>query len=240
MEAIRAIRLGASSRPGLAGSHPTARPARGDRVARAVPRWSRQAARRALVSIPAGTALTARPAGDSAGPGECLALNEKVLSMRCRRFYWLLVLALSWAGPVSASPVTVDTAWLASHLDDPGLVLVDMTADPVQYRRFHLPGARYLTPRTLIEKNKAGISLRVPDQRLFRVLGELGINADSHVVIYDDMGGLEAGRLFWELERTDHARVSVLDGGLVKWVLEGVFGPNRRKYAVGDAHARAR
>jgi len=56
---------------------------------------------------------------------------------------------------------------------------------------------------------------------LFALLGDLGIDADSHVVIYDDMGGLEAGRLFWELERIGHARASVLDGGLVKWVLEG-------------------
>jgi len=35
------------------------------------------------------------------------------------------------------------------------------------------------------------------------------------------MGGLEAGRLLWELERVGHPRASVLDGGLVKWVLEG-------------------
>lgn len=141
--------------------------------------------------------------------------------MRCGRFCWLLLLALSWAEPGSASPVTVDTAWLADHLEDSGLVLVDMTADPVQYRRFHLPGARYLSPRALVDKNKAGVSLRVPARRLFALLGELGINADSHVVIYDDMGGLEAGRLFWELERSGHAQASVLDGGLVKWVLEG-------------------
>ena len=81
--------------------------------------------------------------------------------MTCGRFYWLLLLALSWAEPGSASPVTVDTSWLADHLDDSGLVLIDMTADPVQYRRFHLSGARYLSPRALIEKNKAGVSLRV-------------------------------------------------------------------------------
>jgi thiosulfate/3-mercaptopyruvate sulfurtransferase len=41
------------------------------------------------------------------------------------------------------------------------------------------------------------------------------------VVIYDDMGGLNAARLFWELERIGHPRVSVLDGGLVQWVLDG-------------------
>jgi len=137
------------------------------------------------------------------------------------KHYWLMVLLLSWVGLVCAEPVAVDAAWLAKRVDDPGIVLVDMTADPMQYRRFHLPGARYLSPRALVHTNKAGVSLRVSDERLFALLGDLGIDADSHVVIYDDMGGLEAGRLFWELERIGHARASVLDGGLVKWVLEG-------------------
>lgn len=41
------------------------------------------------------------------------------------------------------------------------------------------------------------------------------------MVIYDDMGGLNAARLFWELERIGHPEVSVLDGGLVAWILKG-------------------
>jgi thiosulfate/3-mercaptopyruvate sulfurtransferase len=47
------------------------------------------------------------------------------------------------------------------------------------------------------------------------------------VVIYDDLGGLNAGRLFLELERLGHPAVSVLDGGLVKWVLDGRRVDNR-------------
>ena len=54
------------------------------------------------------------------------------------------------AGRLWASPVTVDTEWLANRLSDPELVLVDMSADAMQYRRFHLPGARYLPPAVLM------------------------------------------------------------------------------------------
>ena len=43
----------------------------------------------------------------------------------------------------------------------------------------------------------------------------------SHLVIYDDMGGLNAARLFWQLESIGHGKVSVMNGGLVKWILEG-------------------
>jgi len=72
-----------------------------------------------------------------------------------------------------------------------------------------------------VQKNRKGVSLRVSDQRLVEILGFFGITPDKHVVVYDDMGGLDAGRLFWELERIGHQQVSVLDGGLVKWILEG-------------------
>jgi thiosulfate/3-mercaptopyruvate sulfurtransferase len=65
------------------------------------------------------------------------------------------------------------------------------------------------------------IPLRLDDTELARLLGRLGITRDKYVIIYDDVGGLNAARLFWELERIGHAKVSVLEGGLVKWILDG-------------------
>ncbi len=132
-----------------------------------------------------------------------------------------LLLCMEGSASVLAAPVLVDTEWLASRLGAPGLVLVDMAADATQYQRFHLPGAVYLPYEALVRQRKDGVVLRAPDERLFRVLGALGISAESHVVVYDDIGGLQAGRLFWELERVGHARMSVLNGGLVRWILEG-------------------
>jgi thiosulfate/3-mercaptopyruvate sulfurtransferase len=141
------------------------------------------------------------------------------------RTRWLLALLaatlLSVAGPTRAAPVLVDAAWLEKHLDDPSIVLVDMTSDPMQYRRFHLPGALHLPYGALVEQHRDGVVRRIDDKRLSEVLGVFGISADKHVVIYDDMGGLNAGRLFWELERIGHPAVSVLEGGLVDWVLSG-------------------
>ena len=134
-------------------------------------------------------------------------------------FAGLIALLLS-AKSLAAEPVLVDAEWLAGRLDDPQIVIVDMSADPYQYRRFHLPNARYLPPAALVRKNERGVKVRVTDRQLYGLLGRLGVTADSHVVIYDNMGGLEAGRLFWELEHVGHARVSVLDGGLVKWIRE--------------------
>jgi len=131
------------------------------------------------------------------------------------------LLGLAWLLPLHAAPVYVDAAWVEQRLDDPSVVLVDMATDATQYQRFHLPGAVYLPFGALIQQRRDGVKLRVDDQRLYQVLGHFGISADKHVVVYDDMGGLNAGRLFWELERIGHESVSVLEGGLVDWILGG-------------------
>ena len=52
-------------------------------------------------------------------------------------------------------------------------------------------------------------------------MAQLGITPKHTVVIYDDSGGLNAARLYWELQRVQHTSVSLLDGGLVKWIREG-------------------
>ena len=111
--------------------------------------------------------------------------------------------------------------WLAQRLKDPNVVIVDMSGDDFQYQRFHLPGAVRLPYSALVQRRRDGVVLRLDDARLYKVLGQVGIGAQTHVVAYDDMGGLHAGRLFWELERIGHERVSVLDGGLVQWILDG-------------------
>ena len=134
---------------------------------------------------------------------------------------WFTVWFAVCAQTLHAEPVLVTTDWVADHMNDPDIVLVDMSVEPNQYRRFHLPGARYLPYAMLVKKGHDDVSRRVADQVLFNLLGRSGISPRDHVVIYDDMAGLQAGRLFWELERVGHPRVSVMDGGLVRWILEG-------------------
>jgi thiosulfate/3-mercaptopyruvate sulfurtransferase len=156
-----------------------------------------------------------------------------------RRCAWLF--GLTTAGfslMADAAPVWVDGAWLAARLGDPKLVLIDMSDDDAQYQRFHLPGARRLPYAALVKPRdvqgctsaagagcagaaKIKIKTRLDDHELALLLGRLGLTRDRHVVIYDDLGGLNAARLFWELERVGHPAVSVLDGGLVQWILDG-------------------
>lgn len=120
------------------------------------------------------------------------------------------------------APVFIDHDWLAKHKEDKGLVVIDMTSDNLQYLRFHIPGAVRLAYGEIVTRRKKDkVSVRVPDAQLLKVLGSVGIGSESYIIIYDDIGGLDAGRLFWELERIGHKNMSVLSGGIVSWVLAG-------------------
>jgi thiosulfate/3-mercaptopyruvate sulfurtransferase len=138
-----------------------------------------------------------------------------------RTVFLALLLLLLPAFQAQAAPMMVDGTWLEQHLGDSNLVVVDMSMEDTQYQRFHLPGAVRLPYNALIQKNRNGVTRIVGGQRLSNVLGLLGIEETDHIVVYDDMGGLQAARLFWTLEQTGHPQVSVLDGGLVKWILDG-------------------
>ncbi len=152
---------------------------------------------------------------------------------------WGLVGLLAFMVPLWAAEVMVDGDWLEQRLGKPGLVVVDMSISDTQYQRFHLAGAVRLPYQSLVQKRRDGVSMRISDERLYAILGSLGITADTRVVIYDDMGGLQAARLFWELERIGHPQVSVLDGGLVQWILDGrkvdyrAVQPTRVRYQPG-------
>jgi thiosulfate/3-mercaptopyruvate sulfurtransferase len=138
------------------------------------------------------------------------------------RYLFLGLTMAGFASAANAAPVWVDAAWLSTRLHDAKIALIDMSDDDDQYQRFHLPGARRLAYSSLVKTRKPdGVKVRLDDHELAALLGRIGITRDQHVVIYDDVGGLNAGRLFWELERIGHRAVSVLDGGLVQWILGG-------------------
>jgi thiosulfate/3-mercaptopyruvate sulfurtransferase len=132
----------------------------------------------------------------------------------------LAVLIIPFFNLAYASNFMVETKWLAEHKNDTNLVLIDMS-DSTQYQRFHIPGAINLPYQALNQVNKKRVSLSVGPDTIIRFLGLLGIKRNSQVIIYDDMGGLNASRLFWELQRLQHNNVALVNGGLVKWILEG-------------------
>jgi thiosulfate/3-mercaptopyruvate sulfurtransferase len=112
----------------------------------------------------------------------------------------------------------VDTAWLAAHVNDAGIRVVDMR--PTGYASGHVPGAVHLANSAIRDaKNPPGF---VPSPAAFEsLMGRLGITNTMRVIAYDERGGLYAARLWWLLQYYGHANVALLDGGWTKWAGEG-------------------
>ena len=125
----------------------------------------------------------------------------------------------------------ITTEQLAGHLDDPRWVIVDTRHDLMEpakgrkaYEAGHIPGAYFLSVDDDLSGAKTGKTGRhpLPDLATFAArVNELGIGQETQVVIYDDVAGNFAVRLWWMLRWLGHDRVSLLDGGFPLWVQEG-------------------
>jgi thiosulfate/3-mercaptopyruvate sulfurtransferase len=123
----------------------------------------------------------------------------------------------------------VGTDWLAAHLADPGLVLLDATLylpnegkdARAEFLGAHIPGAR-LFDINLFADTDTDLPHMVPSPGRFARLAQvLGISNNSSVVFYDQRGLFSAARGWWLMGLFGHDRASVLDGGLPKWRAEG-------------------
>jgi thiosulfate/3-mercaptopyruvate sulfurtransferase len=123
----------------------------------------------------------------------------------------------------------VSTDWLAEHLSDPRIVVVDasyfvpggIAPAKEQYAAGHIPGAVFFDINDIADPD-ADQDHTMPTSAVFNAkVGALGISNDTHVVAYDAMGGgCAAARVWWMFRAFGHAPVSVLDGGLGKWKTE--------------------
>ncbi|MEK1942799.1 MAG: rhodanese-like domain-containing protein [Pseudomonas sp.] len=119
----------------------------------------------------------------------------------------------------SALPLVIEPADLAPRLNDPQLIVVDLTS-AARYAEGHIPGARFVDPkRTQLGQPPAPGLLPTPEH-LQALFAELGHNPDAVYVVYDDEGGGWAGRFIWLLDVIGHSRYHYLDGGLLAWQAE--------------------
>lgn len=153
--------------------------------------------------------------------------------------------AVSYGHPEAlASP-----QWLADHLDDQSVRVVDArfdlraTSEGVleavagrdAYGEAHIPGAVFVDVMADLADPDNPVVVVSPD-RFEALMGRLGIANDSTVVIYDDKGGTWAARLWWALRYYGHEAVKLLDGGITLWETQGrpleceVPGPSPTDY----------
>lgn len=132
---------------------------------------------------------------------------------------WILAVLMSAqaAGGYARPELLVDTAWLAQHLNDPNIRIVDMRARG--YENGHIPEAVFLD-NNWIRNPKAQPTFLPTPQEFEALMARLGISNTTRVIAYDERGGIYATRLWWILNHYGHSNVAVLNGGWVKWTAE--------------------
>ena len=113
----------------------------------------------------------------------------------------------------------VTTGWLADHLGDEGLVVVESDEDVLLYDTGHIPGAVKVDWHT--DLNDPQARDYVDGERFAQVMGSRGIGRDTTVVVYGDKNNWWAAYALWVFSLFGHHDVRLLDGGRTKWIAEG-------------------
>lgn len=123
----------------------------------------------------------------------------------------------------------VSTEWLAAHLSDPDLRILDASwylpgdsRDPrAEYDAAHIPGARFVEISDISDARSELPHMVPPVEKFISRMRALGIGDGHQVVVYDGAGLFSAARLWWLFKLMGKTDVAVLDGGFPKWQAEG-------------------
>ncbi|MDK3074007.1 3-mercaptopyruvate sulfurtransferase [Sedimentitalea sp. JM2-8] len=123
----------------------------------------------------------------------------------------------------------VSTDWLAAHLKNPDLRVLDGSwylpaagRDPkAEYDAAHVPGARFFDIDDIADHRSDLPHMAPPAEKFISRLRAMGVGDGHQVVVYDGAGLVSAARVWWLFKLMGQPNVAVLDGGLPKWQAEG-------------------
>ena len=135
---------------------------------------------------------------------------------------------MSRVGDSDDPGVLVSTGWLAEHLHDPDLRILDATwfLEPgrdahAEYLAVHIPGARFFDLDAISDQQSALPHMAPSSEVFVSRVRALGIGDGQQVVIYDNSPLHSAARVWWTFRLMGLDKVAMLDGGLQKWQAEG-------------------
>jgi thiosulfate/3-mercaptopyruvate sulfurtransferase len=115
--------------------------------------------------------------------------------------------------------VLVETEWVAGHLGDPGIRILEVSVDAKAFEQGHIPGAVALHWfRDLEEHPVRDIAGRAKIERL---LGQAGVSNATTVLLYGDNNNWFAAYAYWLLKYYGHRSARIINGGRKKWIEEG-------------------
>ncbi len=122
----------------------------------------------------------------------------------------------------------VSTDWLAAHLNDPDLRILDASwhmpgsdrDSKAEYQAAHIPGARFFDIDEISDQRSALPHMAPPPEKFISRMRAMGVGDGHQVVVYDSVGIFSAPRVWWTFKLMGKMDVAVLDGGMPKWLRE--------------------
>jgi len=123
----------------------------------------------------------------------------------------------------------VSTQWLAAHLKDPDLRVLDASwylpgskRDPfAEYQAAHIPGARFFDLDDVSDHRSVLPHMVPPVEKFMSRMRAIGVGDGHQIVVYDGSGLFSAPRVWWLFKLMGQMDIAVLDGGFPKWQAEG-------------------
>lgn len=123
----------------------------------------------------------------------------------------------------------VSTEWLAEHLADPGIVIIDGSwhlpttgrSGEADYRVAHIPGAVFFDIDKVADTSNPLPHMLPSPEKFAEMVGAMGIDERQKIVVYDSLGLNSAPRTWWTFKVMGAEDVVLLEGGLPKWRAEG-------------------
>ncbi len=123
--------------------------------------------------------------------------------------------AQSYANPAAL----VSTAWVADHLDDPNVRLLEVDVDTTAYDSGHIPGAVGINWHTQLSDP---IRRDIPSRQAWeRLLGQSGVSNETRLIFYGDNNNWFAAFAYWVARMYGHRDAALMNGGRKKWEIEG-------------------
>src|SRR5215204_6519152 len=118
-----------------------------------------------------------------------------------------------------AKDVLVETDWVADHLDDDGIRIVEVDENPALYAEAHIPGAiGFDWKQDLQDQVKRDF---LGPEAFGELFGSRGISNDHTIVLYGDRNNWFAAYTYWYLKYYGHTNVKLVNGPREKWISEG-------------------
>ncbi|MDE1130839.1 MAG: 3-mercaptopyruvate sulfurtransferase [Ascidiaceihabitans sp.] len=123
----------------------------------------------------------------------------------------------------------VSTDWLAAHMKDPDLRILDASTylpgvdrdGRTEYDAVHIPGARFFDIDDVSDGRSDLPHMVPPIEKFMSRVRAMGVGDGHQIVVYDGSGLFSAARVWWLFRLMGQNNIAVLDGGLPKWIAEG-------------------